>query len=517
MPLNIPKINGSAQKQPAASDASESRKPATAGRDGREMVETVVFVVVLVVLLKMFGAEAFVIPTGSMAPTLLGAHKSAICPQCGHRSTINASGEVEKGRRVLHGACQNCREFLRLDDVDPSGGDRVLVSKFLYEGVEDPDRWDVVVFKCPEKGKTHINFIKRLVGKSNETVKVRDGDIHIRKLGEPEFQIAAKPPQVVMAARRLVFDNDEQPNDLSGDEAFRRWEIESDQSWTAGPERKRFSSDPNGTGWIAYRNIIGGGDRDGGAQPQLVTDFESYNSGSDSGQQVNWVGDLMIDCVVDAPSLAGALVFELTEGGRVYRCRLELEERKIELTANGKSLDSVDSPIDAPGTWPLRFANFDDRLIVWVAGHLAFGAGVAVESLTEAEQGPREQDLTPVRIGSENADATIADLKLYRDIYYSQTATRADYSPYSQRYPLREYSDGALEQWREGLRRIEGRTFEIGNDEFFMLGDNSPSSSDGREWEVYEDGSGTNRVARRLILGRALVLYWPPRDWKFVE
>src|SRR5271156_3648874 len=36
----------------------------------REIVETVVFVVVLVLLLKAFIAEAFVIPTGSMATTL---------------------------------------------------------------------------------------------------------------------------------------------------------------------------------------------------------------------------------------------------------------------------------------------------------------------------------------------------------------------------------------------------------------------------------------------------------------
>src|SRR5215210_4006245 len=38
----------------------------------REVIETIVFVVVLVLMLKTFLAEAFVIPTGSMATTLLG-------------------------------------------------------------------------------------------------------------------------------------------------------------------------------------------------------------------------------------------------------------------------------------------------------------------------------------------------------------------------------------------------------------------------------------------------------------
>src|SRR5689334_22185897 len=50
----------------------------------REVVETVVFVIVLVLLLKTFVAEAFVIPTGSMAETLLGYQKWETCPQCGH-------------------------------------------------------------------------------------------------------------------------------------------------------------------------------------------------------------------------------------------------------------------------------------------------------------------------------------------------------------------------------------------------------------------------------------------------
>src|SRR5215510_106272 len=55
----------------------------------REIVETVVFVVVLVLLLKTFVAEAFVIPTGSMATTLLGYHKNVECPKCKFKFTVN--------------------------------------------------------------------------------------------------------------------------------------------------------------------------------------------------------------------------------------------------------------------------------------------------------------------------------------------------------------------------------------------------------------------------------------------
>src|SRR5579871_625396 len=62
----------------------------------REVIETVVFVVVLVLLLKSFAAEAFVIPTGSMATTLWGYQKDVVCPQCGYKFPVNCSDEVEK-------------------------------------------------------------------------------------------------------------------------------------------------------------------------------------------------------------------------------------------------------------------------------------------------------------------------------------------------------------------------------------------------------------------------------------
>ena len=52
----------------------------------------VVFVAFLVWSLE---AEGFVIPTGSMATTLMGRHKEIICPECGHVYTVNADREVE--------------------------------------------------------------------------------------------------------------------------------------------------------------------------------------------------------------------------------------------------------------------------------------------------------------------------------------------------------------------------------------------------------------------------------------
>src|SRR6266480_7509092 len=84
----------------------------------REVVETVVFVVVLVLLLKSFTAEAFVIPTGSMAETLWGYQKLVECKSCGHKFPVNRHSEIEgpegdirlaEKLSVVSCTCPNCR------------------------------------------------------------------------------------------------------------------------------------------------------------------------------------------------------------------------------------------------------------------------------------------------------------------------------------------------------------------------------------------------------------------------
>jgi signal peptidase I len=78
-----------------------------------------VFVVVLVLLLKAFVAEAFVIPTGSMATTLLGYHKQVTCPECGYTFPVNCSAEADpqqtEPQPVTGCRCPNCRLHISFD------------------------------------------------------------------------------------------------------------------------------------------------------------------------------------------------------------------------------------------------------------------------------------------------------------------------------------------------------------------------------------------------------------------
>src|SRR5580704_17943814 len=137
--------NSAARTQPVAGRAKAPKSAAAAAepKDSlREVVETVVFVVVLVLLLKSFVAEAFVIPTGSMAETLYGYQKLVTCPKCKEVFPVNCSSEVDpvqefKRAPVVGCTCPNCRFHINFKEegMNPgwNTGDRVLVAKFLYD------------------------------------------------------------------------------------------------------------------------------------------------------------------------------------------------------------------------------------------------------------------------------------------------------------------------------------------------------------------------------------------------
>lgn len=113
--LKLQKTEPSAE--PRTGKARRPTKPTGPTDSAREVVETVVFVVVLVLLLKTFLAEAFVIPTGSMADTLLGYHKTVKCEQCDTHFLVNLSGQVDPDvgppRPVTGAWCPNCHYYNR--------------------------------------------------------------------------------------------------------------------------------------------------------------------------------------------------------------------------------------------------------------------------------------------------------------------------------------------------------------------------------------------------------------------
>src|ERR671913_444062 len=57
----------------------------------RDTIESILIAFILAFIFRAFVVEAFVIPTGSMAPTLLGAHARFTCDDCGYAFEANYS------------------------------------------------------------------------------------------------------------------------------------------------------------------------------------------------------------------------------------------------------------------------------------------------------------------------------------------------------------------------------------------------------------------------------------------
>src|SRR5438270_11403418 len=59
----------------------------------KETVESILVAFILAFIFRAFVVEAFVIPTGSMAPTLMGAHMRFRCEDCGYEWEVNYSSD----------------------------------------------------------------------------------------------------------------------------------------------------------------------------------------------------------------------------------------------------------------------------------------------------------------------------------------------------------------------------------------------------------------------------------------
>jgi signal peptidase I len=285
---------------------TEPDKSAPPDGGWRETVESVAMAVVLALLFRGFVAEAFVIPTGSMAPTLDGRHKDLKCPKCGESYQVSCSPEQEydvlTGRHVVNGTCPVCRFTQRLNsrshpNEGSFSGDRIIVGKFAYDLME-PKRWDVIVFKFP--GGAATNYIKRLIGLPGEKVWIVGGNIYTCGNDEPEtaLRIARKPPAKLSALLQIVDDTDHIPPELTKLGWPSRWQSwpankEESATWKALDGGRAFTIDglSSGDAWLRYRNIvphyddwryIEENDRlppDVGQRPgELITDLYAYNT-----------------------------------------------------------------------------------------------------------------------------------------------------------------------------------------------------------------------------------------------
>jgi len=345
-------------------------------------LEWIIQAVILAVVIRCFVLEAFVIPTGSMAPTLYGKHVSITCPNC----TLQYDVGVDRatGRPYSGVRCPNCL-FNPRQTRGLSGGDKIMVNKLYYQFFPI-QRWDIVVFKSPEA--IEKNLIKRVIGLPGEEVTIAGGDILING------RIVRKPPAVQRKLWMLVHDSRLLPGDNS-----RFWALEDGWQRTDGGLAVNFPEDRQTPTFADYL-------------PE-VTDFYAYYP--NSGKHV--VEDLKLTLQVTPRSGNGALILELSSRDRSFRCRLPTDASSpITLEDDGREVARADNTSCLRDGAPTRleFASADCLVSLRMGGRevLTYDCWPGPDNLRSST------GQSSIRIGSQGLSLLVEPIAIFRDIYY---------------------------------------------------------------------------------------------------
>ncbi len=470
----------------------------------RDFFEGIISAVILVLVIRHFAFEVFKIPTGSMAPTLLGQHRDVDCPNCGLRYALDVGRPGEKADAL----CPNC--LFRVDswrietkacDCFPSrpralfggGGNRVIVNKFLCgfdtadRGFKPPRRWDVVVFRypfialrclnplcrktaenlpdtgaplrCPECGSRFVwadqpNYIKRLIGLPGEEIAIRHGDIFA------DGRLQRKPFDVQEAVWQLVYDSALRPREPQPG-AAPRWVAESG-GLAEDEQGLRVTPGPGGKpALLRY------------AAP--ITDFAAYIGDNPLRQRfaperpggaadLNPVGDLRweVHARLDAP---GHLRLFIREDDRLWSACIPFgeQEARTAIELDGKPVASLPVTFKVGAEQRILFWNADGRLELRVNDVPL----LAHDETTPLERVPWQAYANGLGIEVGGAPAAISRVRLHRDLYYVA---------------------------------VPPALYTVPAGHCFVLGDNTRNSADSRSWGAFP---ATN------LLGDAVVVWWP--------
>jgi signal peptidase I len=434
----------------------------------RQTIELLALLCLGVLLFRTFTAEAYVVPTGSMAPTLLGLHRAFTCPYCHSAFVVGVDDDGDSGDAV----CPDCgRRGLESAQSLECGGDRVLVDKFLYE-FRRPRRWEVAVFHFP--GETSQAYVKRVIGLPGESVRIVDGDVFV------ENRIVRKSFPEIRVMRILIHDSRAGPRN-SGQSP--RWLFQRDSPPGAPPSgwsqrNGRFTHAALGgvgssaVDWLVYRHWDPAQARSG-----PVRDFCEYNG--IEPRQYNDIKDLAIEARLSVSESVEAISLALWSGSDRFLMRIPVAgPGSIELDRNAQPIPLLhrQNPFKAKAfcrrTIHLEAAVIDRRVQVEVDGLPLF------DPYEYDDVSPRRPSSeTPVALGVLGGAIEVSEFRIYRDVYYTTSLANTP------RHPHGMFS-----------------TVRLGADEYFVLGDNSSVSNDSRFWAEGPVVKGSMFVGRPFLV-----------------
>jgi signal peptidase I len=394
--------------------------------------------------------EPFHIPSGSMAPALLGHHRVVACPDCGQRTAVGrVAADVNdkpEPRFYRKAFCQNCGYFpLPVAEAPVVAGDKIVVNKTAYWW-RQPERWEIVIFRF-----LGTYFIKRVLGLPGEQVLIHDGDLYVN--GQLQRKSLAETRSMAL----LVFDLELAPKRGWTE----RWESSANFGWD-----KRILLDGRKSPCLAsYRNYLVEARK---CEP--LRDEYAYNAGLHADSEC--VRDFMVETEVMIQEGRGALALRLCDGHDWVEVLLPVgESNPVELFAwpvehaerMAKLAETRDFSALNTGRHKVEFAFVDRRATLAVDGRTWLSADLpAAKKRAGVER--------PFQVQADGVLASLERFKLFRDVHYGQ----------------------------QGNNGVRGNAVLLGSNQYFMLGDNSPNSEDSRFWP--DEG----RVSGSLLVGSLL-------------
>ncbi|HHT9120927.1 MAG TPA: S26 family signal peptidase [Candidatus Hypogeohydataceae bacterium YC41] len=447
----------------------------------KENLRWIILSLLLALLIRHFVVEAFKIPTGSMAPTLLGVHKDVQCPNCGWSFARDHYG--------ITATCPNCLFHVDIRNNGPHGGNRLFVNKFLYD-LKKPQRWDVVVFKypladvtCKECGYSmtdqewveglkcsrcgsnrlkwkYKNYIKRLVGLPGEELLIAGGDIYINN------HVAKKPSGVQEELWVPVYNSRYVP---------RR---ELAPAWT--PEGVGWKKEDAGKALGTVLFLETPQSALGGSFATFAKDIKDNYAYNDV-RGTEEVGDIKIAFSTKIINGTGALLCAIERDEDLFLASLAIQsisgkQDKSYLECSGKRLHEAEVYLSPERSYRVEFYHVDGSVRLFLDGQGIFSYDY------DMTLPARSVKKSAAKIGGKAVKCSFGDIQIYRDIYYSSELSSGRWGGNS---PVR-----------------------MGQGEYFMLGDNSINSKDSRFWKF---------VPEKNLLGKAFFVFWPPGGIRLIK
>ncbi len=381
-----------------------------------------------------------------MVPAFLGDHYLIDCADCG----ISFSVDAENIPDHQEATCPNCGfqgnsyQNLKRQPATPIT---------LNTNFDDLARWDVVAFQF--SGSTKYG-VKRIVGLPGESIQIRNGDVWVNGI------LASRDWATKNQMKILSFDSEFLRESKSGD--VERLIFQG--LWKKNGMTFRLDSNEKGSAWVFYQPIISFRGAENRMPTPLIRDNYAFNQ-SNSRSKLNSVDQLLVELELNVAAGNRVALF-IPQVDRVVGFWLNTSDNCVSIYDENQLL--ANSSFSATNGWfKLSVSTIDDDLQLFIDDQLVCESlGTSLGNLIDGVPQLPEKFVGkyPVCLygdaGIMGGSLKVRGLKIFRDVFYTD--------------------------------RGEGN-FQLKEDEFLVLGDNSPVSVDSRTWAKSE-------IARDQIIGK---------------